>query len=200
MNDNYFENNIALLERIFSLAYEYKYSLTALEKNISNSFYFQKIERDDYISPIIIDISLTKDVLPELNVDLENVPIYKQCLWAAESYLRIQKETHFTFELIFLYIPIRKMYEYFEIYHEMDFSQIIKEFNRLYLEKSVLNLLINYYQIKLKSISEITDISYSTLLSLNNRRRDIKKVNVEDAIKLAKLFRVRVETISEIRI
>ena len=92
------------------------------------------------------------------------------------------------------------MYEYFEIYHEMDFSQIIKEFNRLYLEKSVLNLLINYYQLKLKSVSEITDISYSTLLSLNNRRRDIKKMNVEDVSKLARLFRVRVETISEIRI
>lgn len=92
------------------------------------------------------------------------------------------------------------MYEYFEIYHEMDFSQITKEFNRLYLEKSVLNLLINYYQIKLKSISEITNISYSTLLSLNNRRRDIKKMNVEDVSKLARLFRVRVETISEIRI
>jgi len=198
MNSNYLENYIDLLERIFSAAYEYKYSSSALEKNISYSHFFQRVEADDNFSPILCDSSLVNEVLPELKIDLSDVPVYKECLWAAESYLRIQKETNFTFELIFLYIPLQKMYEYFPIYHEMDFSQIIKEFNRLYKDKSVFNLLINHYLFKIKDISKITNISYSTLASLNSRRRDIKKVNVETISKLARFFRVRVETLSEI--
>lgn len=82
----------------------------------------------------------------------------------------------------------------------MDFSQIVKEFKRLYEEKSAFNLLINNYQFKIKDISKITNISYETLVSLNNRRRDIKKVNVEVVSKLARFLRVRVETLSEIKL
>ncbi len=200
MNNNYLNDYIDLFERVLSSSYAYKYSTHALEKNISYSPFFQCIEVDEGLPPIICDSCLIKEVLPEAKIDLTTVPIYKECLWAAESYLRIQEETHFTFELIFLYIPIKKMYEYFAIYHEMDFSQIVKEFKRLYEEKSAFNLLINNYQFKIKDVSKITNISYETLVSLNNRRRDIKKVNVEVVSKLARFLRVRVETLSEIRL
>lgn len=199
MNNQYLYEYVNVLERVLSTAYEYNYSTPALERLISYSPFFQDIEKDSGgFPPIINDTALVKELFPNFKKDLLTIPIYNQCLWAAESYLRIQKETGLTFECIFLYISISKMYEYFPLYHEMDFSHIVKEFKRLFSTKSILKLLSEKYHYSLVDIAKQTNISYDMLSSLSNRRRDIKKTNVEIIIKLSKIFNVRIETIAEI--
>ena len=198
MNSNYLFEYINLFERVLSAAYQYKYHLPSVEHGIAYSPFFQSIERNDNGAPIIDEQTLIKQVLPELDINTMDVKTYNQCLWAAESYIRIQKETGFTFELIFLYLPIKKMYQYFDIYHEMDFSQIIEEFNRLYSEQSILSILVSNYKYSIKEISDISKISYETIYSLKQRKRDVKKANVESIIILSSILHVRVETLSEI--
>ena len=201
MNSQYLYEYANTFERVLSVAYEYNFSTPALERLISYSPYFQGIEKDNKgPAPIINDGDLVKDFFPNFKKDLLEVPSYNQCLWAAESFLRIQGETGLTFECIFLYIPISKMYEYFYLYHEMDFSHIIMEFNRLFKEKSVLEILIEKYHYSLNDIAEQINISYETLSSLKRRRRDIKKASIELVIKLSQIFNVRIETIAEIAI
>lgn len=90
------------------------------------------------------------------------------------------------------------MYEYFPLYHEMDFSHIIKEFKRLYSEKSVLGLLIDRYHYSLTDIAKQIGVSYDLLSSLKQRRRDIRKASVEVVVKLSQLLNVRIETLSEV--
>lgn len=92
------------------------------------------------------------------------------------------------------------MYEYFLLYHEMDFSHIVNEFKRLFSLKSALEILLDKYGYSLQDISSRIEIPYDTLHSLKKRRRDIKKLSVESVVKLAKVFNVRVETIAEISI
>ena len=198
MNSNYLFEYINLFERVLSAAYQYKYHLPSVEHGIAYSPFFQSIERNDNGAPIIDEQTLIKQVLFELDINTMDVKTYNQCLWAAESYIRIQKETGFTFELIFLYLPIKKMYQYFDIYHEMDFSQIIEEFNRLYSEQSILSILVSNYKYSIKEISDISKISYETIYSLKQRKRDVKKANVESIIILSSILHVRVETLSEI--
>lgn len=198
MNSQYLNEYASNLERILSIGYEYNYSTPSLERSISYSSYFQNIEKDNKgFAPITNDVTLIKDLFPNLKVDLLNMPHYNQCLWAAESYLRIQGETGLTFECIFLYIPINKMYEYFPLYHEMDFSHIIDEFKRLYAEKSAFQLLVERYHYSLSNLSKEIDVSYDMLYSLKLRRRDIKKTSVEIVARLSQVFNVRIETIAE---
>lgn len=198
MNSQYLYEYANIFERVLSLAYENNYSTPSLERLISYSSYFQNIEKDkNGIAPIVSETSLIKDFFPSLKVNMLEIPTYNQCLWAAESFLRIQGETGLTFECIFLYIPINKMYEYFPLYHEMDFSQIIKEFKRLYSEKSVLGLLIDRYHYSLTDVAKQIGVSYDLLSSLKQRRRDIKKASVEVVVKLSQLLNVRIETLSE---
>lgn len=198
MNSLYLNEYVSNLEIIFSIGYGRKYSTSYIERSISYSSYFQNIEKDNKgFAPITNDVTLIKDLFPNLKVDLLNMPHYNQCLWAAESYLRIQGETGLTFECIFLYIPINKMYEYFPLYHEMDFSHIIDEFKRLYAEKSALQLLVERYHYSLSNLSKEIDVSYDMLYSLKLRRRDIKKTSVEIAARLSQVFNVRIETIAE---
>lgn len=201
MNKNYLEEYTSLFERVLSVAYEQKYSPAALEKQIAYSSYFRAIEEDkDAFAPVIAEKDIIKSVFPEINVDLENVLQYNQCAWAAESYLRIQGDTGLTFETIFLYLPIQKMHQYFDLYHEMDFSQIINRFKELYAEKSILALLLARYRYPLTFVAEQTKIPYATLSSLKKRKRDIQKASIEMVASLARFLHARIETLAELKI
>ena len=201
MNDNYLFEYANLLERVLSFAHQNKYSLNATEKAISYSMFFQNVEKSGGVfAPIIEDSVLVKQLFPEITCDLSTVSTYVQCLWAAEAYLWIQEETKLTFECIFLYLPIQRMYDYFPLYHEMDFSQIVNEFIRLYQEKSVLALLIEKYHYLLVDVAEECSCSYDVLFSYKQRRRDIKKASVSLIYKLARLFHVRMATISALEV
>ena len=201
MNSNYLYEYANEFERVLSTGYQYHYSTLTIEKLIARSSYFQKIEVDEYNgSPIIQDADLIKQIYPELNINLLELPIYNQCLWASEAYLRIQKESKLSFECIFLYIPLTKIYELFPLYHEMDFSHVVKLFNELYEKESAFSILLKKYKYSLKEIAERIGVPYDTLYSFKQRRRDIKKINIELALKLSNIFNVRIETIAEIRI
>ena len=198
MNSQYLYEYTSILERVLSVGYECNYVTSSLERLISYSSYFQNIEKDKKgFAPITNDVTLIKELFPNFKKDLSKIPTYNQCLWAAETYLRIQGETGLTFECIFLYIPINKMYNYFPLYHEMDFSHIIKEFKKLFNEKSVLSVLTDKYHYSLSDIAKQIDVSYDLIVSLKQRRRDIKKASAEIVIKLAQVFNVRIETIVE---
>lgn len=201
MNSQYLYEYTNAFERILSTGYEIGYSTSSIERLISYSSYFQNIEKDDRgFAPIINDTTLIKKFFPDYKINLLEIPTYNQCTWAAESFLRIQGNTGLTFECIFLYIPINKMYEYFPLYHEMDFVHIIKEFKRLYNEKSVLSLLVEKYRYSLTDIAKQIDVSYDVISSLKQRRRDIKKSNIDLVAKLSQIFNVRIETIAELTI
>lgn len=198
MNSQFLYEYASVFERVLSVGYERHYATPALERLIAYSLYFQRIETDDRdFAPIVNDAFLIRAFFPDFDIDLSNLPSYNQCLWAAEAYLRIQGETRLTFECIFLYIPINKMYDYFPLYHEMDFSRIVDEFKRLFAEKSVLGTLVEKYHYSLTDIAKRLGVSYGLLSSLKQRKRDIKKTSVEIAVKLSHVFRVRVETLAE---
>ena len=201
MNDNYFYDYVDILERVLSYAYNRKYATPFVERGISYSSFFQKIEKDSYgFPPIATDKAIIKEIFSKEEDNLEDLPTYNQCLWASESYMHIQLKTHLTFEAIFLFIPINKMYEYFPLYHEMDFSHIVKEFKRLFEQESVFSKLLKKYKYSLNKISENTGISYETLYSIKQRRREAEKASFATIVKISNIFNVRPETIAELEI
>ncbi len=198
MNSQFLSEYVNLLERVLSIGHEIHYCSGAIERQVSYSPYFQGIEQDNrYFAPIITENKLIKEFFPNLKKDLLEIPSYNQCLWAAEAFLRIQGATGLTFECIFLYIPINTMYEYFPLYHEMDFSHIVKEFKRLFDGKSAFGMLTEKYHYSLTDIAKRIGVSYDMLSSLKQRRRDIKKTGVEIVVRLSQVFNVRIETIAE---
>lgn len=201
MNSNYLYEYSILFEAVLSAGYKLNYSLSALERAISYSRFFQNIENDDKtLPPIINDHNLINEIFSDDEIDLDNIPTYNQCLWAAEAYLRIQGESHLTFEAIFLYLPIGKIYDLFSVYHEMDFSQIVQYFMSLIENKTVFALLIEKYNYSIKDVSKATGIPYATLFSLKQGHRDMKKTSIEVVNKLATLLRVRLETLAELKL
>ena len=201
MRYSYFYDYAALLTRVLSIGYKKEYTTSSIERLISYSSYFQQVEKDKYIlAPIITEKDLINSFYPDLVDEINKYQIFVQCMWAAESYLKIQGKTGLTFECIFLYIPLAKMYQYFPVYHEMDFLQIINLFMEKHNEQSVLEILSERFGYKTSDISHLAQIPYNTVQSLKLRRRSFKKSNVEIVYKLASLFKVRIETIAELEI
>lgn len=201
MNSNYLNEYINYFDKALSVAHKKNYSLKALERAISYSPFFQQVEKDnEFGAPIINDFTIIKSLFPELDVDLNDLPSFNETLWMAESYLRIQHEFGLTFEAIFLYCPIYQMFSYFELYHEMDFSQLMKQFNNLVESKSIFAILLEKFNYSINYVSKKTAIPYATLSSLKTRRRDIKKMNVFHIAKIANVFNVRIETIAELQL
>ncbi len=199
MNSLYHSEYSDLLGRVFDVAYKTSFSLEALEKRISNNAFFKSIEGglEDF-APTITDVELTKQIFHEISFKIDEIPQYIQTLWAGEAYIYIQEETGLTFEAIFLIFPIGKMLGCFDLYHEMDFSQIVSFFMVERSNKNVFSALLDKYKFSLKEIEEKTGIPYETLRSLKTKRRDIKKASVEVVSSLAKIFNVRIDTIAEI--
>ena len=198
MNSQFIYEYIDKLERVLSFAIHNKISFDYIQKAVSYSSYFQKIEKSiEGYSPFIDDDTLIKSLFPEIKKEITGTPIYNECLWASEAYMRIQKESGLTFEAIFIYFPLKDMYMCFPIYHEMDFSHIVAEFCKRMKKQSVLSLLAKQNGYSFEYISEKTHIPYETLISLNKRRRDISKTSVSNVLALSELFNVRVETMSE---
>lgn len=189
-----------LLETILSVGYELKYSSNVIEHAIANSSYFQLIEKEaDAFSPLIEESALIESCYPKLKNDSYTGRRYVECYWVAEVILRIQLATKLTFECIFLYFPLAEIYEYFPLYHEMDFSQILKVFEERYQKQSALAILLDNYEYQIQDVAEQVFLSSEMVKSLKNRRREIQKTNVAAIVKLANFFHVRIETIAELK-
>ncbi len=200
MNIRFIYEYANLIERALSFGYKYSFTFDYIEKSLANNLYVQNIEKDNLVLPPKVDSDFIDEIYENSNHDKEDVPVYAECLWAAEAYLRIQSRTKLTFEAIFLILPLSQMYNYFPIYHEMDFEIIISVFLEEFRKKSVFASFLNRYKVSLKEISKYTRICYSTLVSLKSRKRDIKKLNVETTYKIANLLNIRIESLAELEI
>ena len=201
MKENDFYNYVDLLERVLSFSYKERFTFDFVEKTISRSSFFKSIEKQDILPPqFLSDAQLLKTLFPFEKELKYNVPVYNQCLWASESYMWIQKKTKLTFEAIFIFVPLKEMYSKFDLYHEMDFSQIVDYFNEKRKKTSVVDLLFKKFKYSVKEVAEKTGIPYNTLVSLKNKRRSISGFNVKSLNSLANVFHVRIETIAELEV
>ena len=77
---------------------------------------------------------------------------------------------------------------------------MFKEFQRLFEQESVFSKLIKKYGYSLNNISEFTGISYETLYSIKQRRREAEKASFNTIMKISNVLNVRPETVAELEI
>ena len=83
----------------------------------------------------------------------------------------------------------------FNVYHEMDFTASYTRFKELYNAKSVIKIKMNLLLLTNEEVSKQTSISLSMIDALKNRRRNIKKLELEKAYKLSKFLDIQIETL-----
>lgn len=167
-----------------------------IEQRISRSSFFSRLEEENVlIPPNETPENLIDKMFPDANRRYEGLVQYGQCAWLAELYLDIQKKTGLTFEAMFLYLPLLDGYKLFPLYHEMDFSQAEKEFERRYLASTILNEAMKRGKYTSSELAQGTVISVSMVNSLRQGKRDLRLLRGDKLLLMAKMLNLRPETL-----
>ena len=199
MNNDYF-NYIKFvndLTSILSIGYYYEYSFKVIEKRICNSAYFSCFNKEILTSIAYKDTnSLIKDFYYDIGVCEKPTNFeYKEFEWVSMIYINIIKNTSLNFETIFCYLPIEKALAMFEIYHELDMNKMIDYFVEERKKASIISKRMKSLGLTIGFVSNECGLSSSMIGALKNRKKDIKKLGFESAIKLSNILQISCETL-----
>ena len=141
------------------------YSLNYIEERISHSHFADELEgsRNDFLYEDN-EITLLKDIYALEDIDLEHLNETNSLfLWVGEAYIRLFFKFHKTFFYLFLYFPLGKMMDLYNLYHEQDWTQLYRYYQELYQNTSLLKMLVKKRGLSISKLSIITGISQNTL-------------------------------------
>lgn len=164
------------------------YSFTSIEEHITSSSFINELENNKYNIELKIEniVSTTYDTSL-----IEQVEISFKGLFLAESYFKLFINFNKSFEYIFLYWPLEYFIERYDIYHEMDFSNLKRDFIKQINETPLIKKIAKKRQIKLVEISKLTGISENTIDKLSRNDEAIYMTSFNNIYKLSKLFEVK---------
>lgn len=185
----YQEDIINRLAAIITYGLNEEYSCKAIEEHIISSPFINALENNEY------DIESKIEVIVEqtYNVSFSNkqVDISFKGLYFAESYFRLFIYYNKSFEYLFLYWPLSKFKERYSVYHEMDFSNLRKDFESRVKETTLIRKLAYDRKIKLIEISKLTGINKNTIDKYSRDDKFLFGASHDNIYKLSLLFGVK---------
>lgn len=153
------------LSKILYYGVKNNYSYEYIEERLSNSMMFAELEnsRDDFLYRHSL-ISLVKEIYREDDPVSDNlVKANSLFLWLGEAYIRLFLKTHKTLYYLFLYIPLEKMIVLYDLYHEMDWSQLYAYYLTITSETTLLKTLLDKKHLSISRLATLTGISENTI-------------------------------------
>ena len=89
--------------------------------------------------------------------------IINDAYWAGYTYFELFLHIKKSFSYIFLKLPVEKMFDMYDVYHEMDISQVFDYFMEIENKESIIKLLCERHYVSLASLARKTGISINTL-------------------------------------
>lgn len=184
----YQEDIIERLAAIITYGLNEGYSYKSIEEHIVSSPLVAKLENNEYD----IELKIEKAVETAYGLSLNTqADISFKGLFLAESYIKLFFFYNRSFEYIFLYWPLSYFLERYEIYHEMDFSNLRRDFESKTKETSLLKKLAQERGIKLIEISKLTGINENTIDKYSRDDKYLDGASNSNIYKLARLFDVK---------
>ena len=176
--------------RLFVLAVHQSMNLSSFTFLLSTSNYVNKLEEGDIDA--VCNISIEKayfDVTNETIKD-DSYGIYNDAYWSGYSYFELFLKTHKPFSYLFLKLPLEKMLDIYEIFHEMDFTSLLEYFKKRETESTILGVLCKNKKCSLTKLKEATGISVNTLSKYRSSDEILYKASFQNIYKLARYFEV----------
>ena len=185
----YQEDIINRLAAIFTYGLNKDYSYKSIEEHIISSSFINSLENNDYD----IESKIERIVESTFNVSLggAQADISFKGLFFAESYLKLFFYYNRSFEYLFLYWPLEVFNEKYGIYHEMDFSNLRRDFQKRIDETTLIKKLAQERQIKLVDVSKLTGININTIDRYSRDDKYLFLASHDNIYKLSKLFDVK---------
>ena len=172
---------------IFQTGFNLKLSGDAIEEKIIKSKYVTAMYHDSDM--IIKDNSDT--VLEEIygvNIQTRDT-VEDQILWMSYIYTDLFFDRKKPFDYIFLYLPFNDLFNMFPLYHEVDNSFVFVEFDKK-RKISLLDSLLNKYEISKKGLSISTRINYNTIVKYSLDDSNLYHAGLDNIYKIAAFLNV----------
>ena len=117
---------------------------------------------------------------------------FNDAYWCGNVYYYLYKKTNKPISYLLLKLPFNELIEYYDIYHEMDMSEIYERFLEIEQEATILQLLCKYHQCTLVSLNKETGISVNTLKKYNKEDKYFYSGSFQNLYLLYLFFKVNI--------
>ena len=184
----YQEDIINRLAALITYGLNNQYSYKSIEEHIVSSLFINDLENGQFNNEIKEAVLAEKTYGVSFNEPLD---ISFKALFIAESYFKLFIYFNKSFEYLFLYWPLSYFISRYNIYHEMDFSNLRNDFIKKTKEMTLIKKLSKERNIKLIEISKLTGINKNTIDKYARNDQYLYNANYGNIHKLAKLFNVK---------
>ncbi len=184
----YKEDITKRLAAIITYGLNGKYSCGTIEERIIASPFTNRLEKNFYDSEESIE-KVVEDAF-EVTLDKE-ADISFRALFLAESYIKLFFSINRSFEYLFLYWDLDNFVSKYNVYHEMDFSNLKDDFLSNVHKTPLLRKLSLLRGINLRNVARLTGISQNTI---NRYAKDdiyLYSCSHENGYRLSNLFNVK---------
>ena len=184
----YKEDITKRLAAIITYGFNGKYSYGTIEERIIASSFANRLEKNFY-DP---EESIEKVVEDTFKVTLEKeADISFRALFLAESYIKLFFSTNRSFEYLFLYWSLDNFVSKYDVYHEMDFSNLEDDFLSNIHKTPLLRKLSLRKGINLRNVARLTGISENTINKYAKDDKYLYSCSQENGYRLSNLFNVK---------
>ena len=194
-SDDYIEKYCDVISYLIGRSFSDGYSPSYIERNIAYSLPISEFEKSNVT--LIAFSSLEKiysQVFPDSVNQGYSLNRYDEFGWVGYIYVHLFLDLEFTFELLFILLPIEKALEMYHLYHEMDYSQTLEYVKEL-VKYSPLDAVMKYRNISTRKLSEMVGMSFSTINALRYGKRNIEKCEVRKLLNISIVLSVKMETL-----
>lgn len=186
-NFDYKNKSIDYVARIISFATKYRINTQVITDVLASSDFIEQIENNNYSS-------LYEKSPQEIYIELfgkaciyDGNP-YDEGYWCGYVYMNIFYKYKKPLSYIFLKMPLNKLLEMYDVYHEMDISEVYEEFEILEKRNTILNLLLIKHDISATKLSRDSDVNLRTIENFKKSDDNLYNASYANVQRIGKLL------------
>lgn len=195
LSDDYVSKYQDALGYVIGRAISEGFSPRYIEKTISYSSSFSAFEKSN-ITEIAFSSyeKLYENIFKTKDFNQYVFSPYDVFGWLGYTYIRLFFDLRITFEALFVILPIDKAINMYHLYHEMDYRQTLEAVKES-IKYTIFDVIMKTKNISAKRLSELSNVSVSTISSLRYGSRDINKLEASSCLKIANALNVKTESL-----
>lgn len=177
---------IDIVARLFSLALDFNMNPDALIERIMRIDIIRDIERKYYFELDNKNFrSIAGHVFPELIIQDDYLFRYDRGYWCGYIYMNLFLELKKPISYLMLKLPLRELMAMYDVYHEMDISQLVDYFLENENENTIIEILLKRNSISIAKLSRISGVPLRTIKYLKESDMNLYKGSFKNIHRIA---------------
>lgn len=188
-------NDVNRITNIFSDLFFYGlsrgYSYSAIEERIAKSDIVRDLENGD---AYFLNQKNPEDIAKEIYNIPEKIDYLMEsnalAMWLGDIYTKLFFRKNKSLSYLFLYFPLENAIDAFDLYHEIDVTQLLKRFDEIEKDNTILSLLLKKKGLKARELSALTRININTVVSYKRSNENVYNAKYQHIYQISSVLKV----------